>query len=169
MSSDFIKVLLILPTVQSISDTPTHLNQNADIVRHYIDFITLSNAHDITLDTAGFQDLLDLCNHLKSPAIETCVLGAIKTRMDRRPIRKTLTHGALSLLPRDVTLWLWPSARSDSLVISIFGTDSSRKRLRSRTTSRQGTSMLHFDPQSTPTLRIRPGNRVPVTVFVSCL
>jgi hypothetical protein len=33
---------------------------------------------------AGFQNLLDLCDHLQSPAIETCVLGAIKARMDRR-------------------------------------------------------------------------------------
>jgi hypothetical protein len=60
------------------------LNQNADIVRHYVDYVTSSKAHDISLDMAGFQNLLDLCDHLQSPAIETFVLGAIKARMDRR-------------------------------------------------------------------------------------
>jgi hypothetical protein len=64
------------------------LNQNADIVRHYIDYVTSSKAHDITLDMAGFQDLLDLCDHLQSPAIENFVLAAIKARMDRRDYPK---------------------------------------------------------------------------------
>jgi hypothetical protein len=84
MISEFIKVLLTLPSAESISDAPIHLDQNADIVRHYVDYVTSSKAHDITLDMAGFQNLLDLCDHLQSPAIETFVLGAIKARMDRR-------------------------------------------------------------------------------------
>jgi hypothetical protein len=82
--SELIKVLLTLPSAQSFSEGPIHLKQNADIVRHYVDYVTSSKAHDISLDMVGFQNLLDLYDHLQSPAVENSVLGAIKARMDRR-------------------------------------------------------------------------------------
>ena len=98
MTGDFIQVLLTLRSRESISDAPIQLNRNADIVRHYIDYVTPPKAHDTTLDMAGFQRLSDLCDHLQSPAIETCVLGAIKARMDRRDYPKDSDPWGISAL-----------------------------------------------------------------------
>jgi hypothetical protein len=88
MISDFLKTLLTLSSTQPIGDAPIQLNQNADIVRPYVDYVTSSEGHDISLDVIGFQQLFDLCDHLQSPMIETSVLGAIKARLDRRNYTK---------------------------------------------------------------------------------
>jgi hypothetical protein len=86
-------------------------------------------------------------------------------------MRKTLTPGASSLLPRDLTIWLWPSALSDVLIdrVPIFETSSSRRHLRFTTMFHQDTFTLCCDAPSIPTPRIRPESPLPVTAFVSCL
>jgi hypothetical protein len=117
---------------------------------------------------AGFQNLLDLCDHLQSPAIETCVLGAIKARMDRREYPIDFDPwGIFALAARRDNVAL-ASARSDVSIaqISIFETSSSENHLPFTTTFHQDTSMLCFDAHSTPTPRIRPGSRISGTAFV---
>jgi hypothetical protein len=80
--SEFIQDLLKLPTAQSISEAPIHLDHNSNVVRHFVDYVTSSRLYNIHLDMTGFEQLLDLCDHFQSPAIEKCVLASIQATLE---------------------------------------------------------------------------------------
>jgi len=82
--SDFIRDLLEIPSTQSIADAPIHLNQDADTLRHFVDYVKSAKDHDLKLSLIGFQHLLDLCDHLQAPVVELAALGAIRSRMDHK-------------------------------------------------------------------------------------
>lgn len=102
-SSEFIQTLLQLPSTQPISEALIHLEHDADTVRHYVNYATSAKDHEVRLSLVGYQNLLDVCDHLQSPAIELSVLVAIKARMDSRIIREISIRGRSSRLPPDET------------------------------------------------------------------
>jgi hypothetical protein len=80
--SEFFNDLLNVPSVQPISEAPIHLAQNANIVRHYVDYVTSTRPYNIRFNSKVLQQLLDLCDQLQSPAIEKNVLGFIQATLD---------------------------------------------------------------------------------------
>lgn len=84
MSSEFIKGLLELPSTQSLEEAPIHLNQNADIVRFFVNYITSSVGCEIKSSATDCQHLIDLCDHLQVPTLYGAVIQSLKFRASRK-------------------------------------------------------------------------------------
>jgi len=88
ISSEFVKGLLDLPSTQSLEAAPIHLNQNADIVRFFVNYITSSMGFDIKSSATDCQHLIDLCDHLQVPTLYGAVIQSLKLRASRKQLPK---------------------------------------------------------------------------------
>jgi hypothetical protein len=56
------------------------LKQNGNIVRHFVESVTLSMPHPIDLSNRGLRDMWDLCLHLRATDIQYVALRALLAR-----------------------------------------------------------------------------------------
>jgi hypothetical protein len=84
ISSDFIKSLLDVPSTQALEEAPIHLNQTADIVRVFVDYIISSKGFEIKSSVKDCQHLIDLCDHLQVPVLHAAIIQSLKFRASRK-------------------------------------------------------------------------------------
>lgn len=83
--SEFIKNLLDCPSDQALEHSPIALENDAEIIRHFIDLINSRGTLTMDLDVAGFSQLFALCDRFESTAIADSISRAMCDKLRRHP------------------------------------------------------------------------------------